>query len=662
MLTSHDYQSDRLFPRVLKRSRRFFWIWVLRILAVTALLGLVMEYGYAEPLIRRDYLHDVQAGVVLFYLAYRLIRALPRPDRWRRLARVTEDNLFFGALGLLLVLWHLEERFFAGAVPTNVWVGLAQSILVIRLGFEFLSWPLQFAQTGFHPARTLVIGFAALIVFGTLLLMLPRAAAPGGAVEGSPSFGIRLLNCLFTATSATCVTGLTVYDTGADFSRFGQCVILALIQSGGLGIMLFSTLLGQFAGRGLSLRQSLAMQSALGDAALGELKSMVRFIIVSTLVVEAIGAAILYPMSHDQGLSTPDRVFYSVFHSVSAFCNAGFGLHSDNLVRFRAHPSIYLGVIPLIVIGGIGFPVIFDLWRYLHWRLARATARFRGIRLGAPQPSHRFSLHSRLALTTTAMLIVVGTGALYLTESLLGPTPLHAIPATAAPDHAGATNEDGMASDAGAAEASQAGEVPSEPVISATHAIRDDAPGFRVLSCLFRSVTCRTAGFNISATDLESNSVAGHFVACILMYIGGSPGSTAGGIKTVTLAVVILAFWATMRGGQRVDVWGRNLSEDVVRRAGVLIFSFSGLCGLLCLMLCMTEKADLRAILFETISACGTVGLTTGLTPELSTLGRLLISAGMFAGRVGPLTVMIALAGGSRPASYQYPAGHVALG
>jgi len=547
------------------------------ICAMGALASLALEFGFDHPPLPVPFLVAVQIVAVAVYVASRGWGVIRSGNRWAAVRSNWLDAvLLFAALMFLFVRLELSHNPLLKL--STVYVGTMQVILLARLGIEGVRLNLAMSQTRLHPARLLALTFLVLIALGTLALALPRSTSTD--LHGRQDFSVpsHVLNCAFTAVSATCVTGLVVYDTGSDFTRFGQTVILVLIQAGGLGIMIFGSTLGLLVGQRLSLRQSLVLQDTISHRTLGRLRSMVVFILITTFVAEAVGAAMLYPMW--QGIeSRSERVFYSVFHAVSAFCNAGFALPSDSLVSYGRSWALYGCIAPLIVLGGLGFPVLQDLGNGLratvHRWFARVSTRpWRRAPLGDELISlqsggglhtrHRFTLHTKIVLITSGVLLAVPTLAFVLFESL-----------------------------------GNAGESLPGRQAGTTLAV---ASGFGVwLDAFFYAVTCRTAGFNSVAMDADSLSPASHLLGAVLMFIGGSPGSTAGGIKTVGLAVLLLDIWATLRGRQRVEVFHRTIPTAV-------------------------------------------------------------IMAVMFAGRLGPLTVLIALAGRTDSARYQYPEEPVGIG
>lgn len=425
------------------------------------------------------------------------------------------------------------------------------------------------------PARVSILGFAGLISLGSLLLALPQA---------SRGDSIGWVNALFTATSATCVTGLVVVETGKAFTQFGQGVILVLIQVGGLGIMTLSTLFLLMAGRRPSLVGRIVIRDTLTHGEERSLASLLRDVLLFTLIMEAAGAALIF-IRLLPGRRAIDALYMAVFDSISAFCNAGFSLFTDSFVAYRGDWVLNWVLICLIVSGGIGFLVLYELKR-------RRPFQRRGW--------SRMSLHSKLVISTTAILVTAGTLLILIMEwhnTLKGLS----------------------------------------------------VPG-RFLAALFQSATARTAGFNTLNIGGMANETL--FVLIVLMFIGASPGSCGGGIKTTTFASLIVLALSRLRGQEKPQIFHRSIPEESISKAvGVVMISTVVIvAGTMALL--MTELGEIShsasrgrflELLFEVVSAFGTVGLTTGITQGLSDLGKLILTCIMFVGRLGPLVVAIAV-------------------
>lgn len=418
------------------------------------------------------------------------------------------------------------------------------------------------------PAQMMLISFAGAIGFGTALLMQPVATTAGNHTD--------LIGALFTSTSATCVTGLTFYDTATHFTFFGQAVILALIQVGGLGIMTFSMAFALIMRRSVSIKSQVVMQDVLDQDAIVNIRQLIGFIVIMTLLLEAAGATALFFSFRQAYDSVGMAVWASIFHSVSAFCNAGFSTFSDNLTGFKYDLPVNAVIGGLIVLGGVGFVVLGDFYQAMQNKLKHRHGK-----------KHKFRIQSRLALCWTGGLIFFGTILIYWLEH-------NRLMANMQTDQA-------------------------------------------LLVSLFQSISTRTAGFN--SCDIGALQPATLFIMIILMFIGACPGGTGGGIKTTTVAVL----WAMIRAGfnrrEETELYRRTIPIETVQRAVmVLCSSLLLVCGAAAL-LAVFEQKDFLDVLFETVSAFGTVGLSTGLTPELSVSGRVLLTLLMFIGRIGPLTI-----------------------
>lgn len=481
---------------------------------------------------------------------------------------------------------------YVGGVEDGPWsVGARQAAILVMLFTRTRRVQRLFASFALNPAQLMVLTFLGAIYVGTVLLMLPAATASGQQAG--------LVDAFFTATSATCVTGLIVVDTATHFSRFGQLVILGLIQTGGLGIMTFSVSLALLAGREVRLKQQAAMQDIMDQERLAGIRRLVLFIVGLTALAEAVGACVLFFAWTDLVPEAGPRLYHACFHAVSAFCNAGFSTFSDSLVRFRAHAATNITVCLLIVCGGLGFSVFRDLGRF-----GRERWRTRGRR------HLKLSVQTQLALGTS--LLLIGLGAATLT------------------------------------------------VFEARESFQGLSMAERGWSAFFQSVSTRTAGFN--TCDIGALSSATLVLMMVLMFIGASPGSTGGGVKTTTVAVISYAVRANLTRRQHVEVCGRTLPWEVLQKAITVLALSLATVGVFAVALLYTESQPIGDILFETVSAFGTVGLSTGITPELTMPGRILVALLMFVGRLGPLTIAYSLVRFRRPARYRYAEERVMIG
>ncbi|HDS84720.1 MAG TPA: hypothetical protein ENN97_05945 [Phycisphaerales bacterium] len=572
---------------------------------LTVGLTFVMLYGFDRPVLSETLLHTIQMGVLFVFLWEKAVRFFNVEDK-RQFLR---SNWFEAPLLLTLFVVAVGAgRWFAIAHRSEAILVAVSAYLVLQVISKVCLSMVVLAASGLNPTRTLISIFVILILAGAGLLMLPKAQAD----RAEP---LSLTDAVFTATSATCVTGLIVRDTGGDFTRMGQIVILVLIQLGGLGIVIFGGVLALLLGQALSVKEAVAMQDLLSAATLNRIGAMIAFIFGGTLLIEAVGAVLMYPMwSQVPGTvaTTDQQWFFSIFHAVSAFCNAGFSLNQRSLMDFHGSWGVYLVFCPLIVIGGLGFGVLYNITSVCVDRIRRLVRRHscpeEFFQLGI---SKRLGLQSKIVLTTTAALIIGGTALLMLLE--------HYSP-------------------------------------------RPQADG-RFLTALFQSITARTAGFN--TVPIEHLSEPSKLTLMLLMFIGGSPGSPAGGIKTVTFALIIMAVYATLRKRREVELFKRSVRLVVVGRAIAVAVLFMMMLLTAVLGLCLTERHSdwtLVDLAFEVTSAMGTVGLSTGVTPTLTTAGKWIIIMTMLIGRLGPLTLLAALMFNFKPAGYDYPSEPLMVG
>jgi len=611
---------------------------VLALTAMAAVATLVLEYGGFDLTRQFHYaLRVCQTIVVAIFVLDRLARMMLARRRFQYIRENWIDFAVMGtALAAVLIGVQFEGRI---ASAGALYVIITQGYILVALLLRAVSVNMRFAGSGIRPPLLLVGSFAFLALSGSGLLMLPVA------VHEAYYEAWHYPEALFTAVSATCVTGLIVVDTGQHFTPFGQAVILALIQLGGLGIMLFGTVFAILVGKELSLRGSSVMGEMLGTQKVGRLGRVAAFVVLVTLCLELVGAVMLYPMfaaPHGAGgqASTAKAVWDSAFHSISSFCNAGFCLYNDNMMEgvqagwdqpFRQRWQVLGVMAPLIVLGGLGFPVLQDCAAYTRQSLVRLKHWLRPTvgagRHNAPRPT--LSLHSKIVLATSGMLVLVGAVLLLLVEQRPG---------------------------------GQVGRV--EFVNELTRRKRDwdsmsDAQ--RVGGAVFQSVTARTAGFN--TMDMSQLSSAGKLVTCGLMVIGGSPASTAGGMKTVSFAVLLLAAWSVLRRRREVEVFRRGLTDQLLRKTVALVVLYAALLFVVTLLLLVTMRNEtFMDVLFEACSACGTVGLSTGVTRRLTLMGKYVVTAGMFIGRLGPITLLLALTSRLKHVRYSYPQEQVIIG
>lgn len=440
----------------------------------------------------------------------------------------------------------------------------------------------------FSSPQMIIFGFILVNLMGCLLLMLPSST-----VE---KVGTSFSDALFTSTSAICVTGLVIHDTASYWSMQGQLIIMVLIQIGGMGVITAASAIAILSGRKIGLMQRSTMQESISATQVGGIVRLTGFILRAMLAIELLGAIFMAPVFCEE-FGMKKGVWYAVFHSVSAFCNAGFDLMGVNqpfssLTGFNGNTTINLAIIALIVIGGIGFLTWDDIWHHrLHF--------------------HKYRLQSKVILTVTILLILLPALYFYFYEF-------------------------------GRAEWTDLSEKE------------------RILASAFQSVTPRTAGFN--TVDLNRMSEPSQLIMILLMLIGGSPGSTAGGFKTTTLAVLFLTSFAVFFRKEDVQCFGRRIPSETVKNAATILFLYMSLFLLGGVVISCVDQVPLMGALFETSSAIGTVGLSLGLTPQLSLFSHMILILLMFWGRVGGLTLIFAVVSGHRFTKSKLPQEKITIG
>ncbi len=567
------------------------WFHGLNILLVLlALISLIGAIGFElePPYTHWNEILDICiiSGFLLIYIG-RLILTSRRFELIK--SRILESVLFLLLSFSLLV-------YFTGKPEILVWI---ESLVGVRNSYQLLvlftkvylvlfvvikllqATPILLSLQR-HPAQVIVGSFLAVILTGTLLLMTPNTTVDGQ--------GLDFIDALFTSTSAVCVTGLIVVDTATHFTFMGQLIILGLIQLGGIGIITFATLFALYISSGLGVGQMTFLRDVVNEDRVGETFSTIKRIVGITLFIEAFGA-IGYYFSWTQLLpDSGNRLWFSIFHAISAFCNAGFSLFTNSLAdqANALNWGINITTILLIIIGGLGFTTL--------WELMRGNPRKK-------IQNRQLSLHTRLVIFATVFLIVGGTAGFLVLEW--------------------------------------------------NQTLSSYSLGNKMMISLFQSVTTRTAGFN--SVDIGAMGMSTTIMFLTLMAIGASPASTAGGIKTTTISVILLSVWANVRGKERVEFAKRTIPYRTVFTAltaftlaavGLFVFTF---------LLTITENLPFLDLLFEEFSAFATVGLSRGITASLSDWGKFIVTCSMFIGRVGSVTLAVAFAQRESPKKYRYP-------
>jgi trk system potassium uptake protein TrkH len=586
--------------------------WI-RSAGLLVLLSLTVQHGFPVPVTTRKWFHLLDVLIALSFGADLLLLLFKGHAQARHAIQSRRFEFFLfalfcsllvsisllqaSALNRMLQFLHLDSTAALTLILIKLFLLLAVCIQSLRAAQRL------FVQ-GVRPELILAGSFATLILIGTLLLLLPNS----GAKPDSP---IGTIDALFTSISATCVTGLAVRDTGTDFSAFGQAVILALFQVGGLGIITFVAFLSVFSTRALPVPQMVAFRQIINAPAMSDLKREVVGIFLAAGIIELVGVILIYqflPASHGDPLS---RLAWSIFHSVSAFCNAGFALQSDSLEPYHANPGLIFTLMALIVLGGLGFLTISELLAYRFTR----TPFFRRIpffrRLHAGRAPARLTVQTKLALRVTLLLLAAGFVVFWALEL--------------------------------------------------KHILRDRPFGESFLIAAFQSVTPRTAGFNtVPIHQLQDGTLV---FLIILMVIGASPVSAGGGIKTVSFGILLLSLRAMVTRRERVEVFGRTLPAKTLLAAlsVFVLYVLSAVIGIFLLAL-LDPQLKLQDQAFEVISALSTVGLSTGITAQLSPGSKLVLCVFMFIGRVGPISLVLSVFQSRHTLAFDFPEEEVVVG
>ena len=477
-------------------------------------------------------------------------------------------------------------------LDTSRFLALIREIFFLLFLFSKKKYFRDFFSQPFvkNPTRLLAMSFLTIILVGTILLTLPVSS------ESQQRTG--LVDALFTATSATCVTGLIVKDMPKYFSTFGEILILILIQIGGLGIMTFSISIALVFGAKLGLREKKTMGEILEFPSVGEVGKIIKFILTFTFLAEFIGMCLLFSRFFPYFGSAKTAFYFSIFHSVSAFCNAGFSLFSTSMKSFVLDPVINIVMMLLIIFGGIGFVVIAGLFKRQHfireWKLSSA----------------KLTVHTKIVIIMSAILILIGFISFFVFEF--------------------------------------------------DNVLIHQGIGGKLLASIFQSITARTAGFN--TVDISRLKDVTLFMIIILMFIGASPGSTGGGIKTSTFAILILAVINMIRGKEDIEIFHRTIPKNFVYKAITIVVVSAFIVALGTALLLLTQKDSMIHLLFEVASAFGTVGLSTGVTFQLNNIGKIVIIVLIYIGRIGPLTLAYAVGRYQKRLKREYPKARIMVG
>lgn len=577
-----------------------------------AVASLILQHGFEFWRHIIAWLNGLNVLLALGFAAILLVHLATARNCRDTIHETRFELVLFGfCLALLALTPALPDELLADVFPGllhrsgfDKTLGVVHLYLLGNICIQLLRLIQRIFVAGVRPEVVLAGSFAALVLVGTLLLLLPTAGA-------DPLAPITPMDAFFTSVSASCVTGLSVRDTGTAFSEFGQLIILGLIQVGGLGIVTFVAFISVFSAKTLPVPQMVAFRRMITASHTDDLKKRLAGILLLTALIEGAGAVSLYIFTTTEG-DALEKLKWSVFHSISAFCNAGFALQSDNLESHWNNPGLNLTIILLIVLGGLGFLVLPELialggagLRLLPQLLHPRSRRF------APHLPRRLSVQSRISLIITLSLIAMGTLGFWWTES--------------------------------------------------SNVLRGVGGEDSFLVSFFQSVTTRTAGFNtVSMGDLQQATL---IMLIALMVIGGSPVSTAGGIKTVTLGILLLALRSLILQREKVEAFGRMLAGRAFFTAlnVFVLYVVTASAGMF-LVSYFDPHLALRDVSFETISALSTVGLSTGITPGLSTGSKLVLCVAMFIGRVGPIALVFSVFESRGHVDYEFPEEDVVVG
>lgn len=561
-------------------------------LYILVLFVLILDYGFKLP-------SWVIQTILYYYILLLIIAVLITTSKYIVLKKKLVPKVFiFDLLSVLFVLYCIYKQLNISTTQIVDWIRFA---IIIKLIREFATPKINYKRSILNPAQLFIISFMGLVLIGALLLMLPNATYNG----------ISFIDALFTSTSAVCVTGLTVVNTSSFFTPFGQSLIMFLIQVGGLGILTFASYFSYFFKGGATYENQIALSDISSPNKIGEVFTTLKRILGITFLIEFLGAFFIYiNISEELIPSSFDRIFFSAFHSISAFCNAGFSTLPHGMMQdgFINNYSLQFIIIIIFVFGGLGFPIVINVLRYLKYFVKRYLLWFTS-RKDNYKP-WVLTLNSKINLITTISLIILGTVIIYSKEF-----------------YNTLNTHDGIG---------------------------------KLITALFTATTPRTAGFNsIDFSELHFSSI---IVIIVLMWIGASPASTGGGIKTSTFAIAILNFLSLAKGKEKIEIWKREIANISVRRAfatmtlSLVVIGFG-----MFLISYYDSHLKLLEIAFECFSAYSTVGLSLGITGDLSAESKLVLIVIMFIGRVTMLSILIAVFKKVKTLNYRYPTDEILI-
>lgn len=561
-----------------------FWI------SLTGLIAMISDFGFYQ----NAFYQRVLDSFYFVILGIGLISTFARYIQNRKLLK--RKAFIFDLISIGFSLWLFYLFLFVGVpfetdliLENPIWVKIAVLFTFIREASEI---KINFDRTVLNPAQLFILSFLVIILIGSFLLILPNATYDG----------ISYLDALFTSTSAVCVTGLVVVDTGTHFTLFGQTIIMILIQVGGLGILTFASYFSYFFKGGTSYENQLALSDMTSSKKLGEVFSTLKYIILITFGIELFAGILIYTsIDSNNFASQSDQLFFSVFHSISAFCNAGFSTLTNSLYEsgFRFNYYLQLVIILTFVLGGLGFPIVVNILKYLKYKIITLVS--------SKKSKYRpwvLNLNSRITLVTTLSISLVAFVIFYLLEY--------------------------------------------------NNTLAEHNGFGKMVTALFGATTPRTAGFN--TIDTAAMAFPTLMMVFLLMWIGASPQSTGGGIKTSTFAIATLNILSLAKGKSRVEIFRREIADVSVRRAFAIISLSLVIIGFAIMFIAMFDpEKELKQIAFECFSAYSTVGLSLGITGDLSSASKFVIIVVMFVGRISMLSLVIAVFKKVKHKNYRYP-------
>jgi Trk-type K+ transport system membrane component len=564
---------------------------------VLGILSLLTDVGFHLPI----YFQPVFIGIYIFAVVAGFIGTIVRylfKQRLPRLKVLLIDGISYSIIVAIIYNHILDTDLHANTILNdNLWIRISVVFTFIR---EFSEKKIKYSRAMLNPAQLFILSFMGIILLGTFLLLLPKSTIAG----------IGLLDALFTSTSAVCITGLVVVDTDTHFTSFGQFIIMMLMQIGGLGILTFASYFSYFFKGGATYENQLALSDITSSNKIGEVFSTLKYIILITAIIELFAATLIFlsvSSTHFNGIM--EHVFFAMFHAVSAFCNGGFSTLGNSLYdqTFRFNYAFQLVIIITFILGGLGFPIVVNLLKYIKYQIFKLFSVAKSSRIYKPWV---LNLNSRIALFTTLVLVLVGFLFMLINEY--------------------------------------------------NNTLAEHNGFGKIVTALFSATTPRSGGFN--TVDIASLHFSSLMLVILLMWIGASPISTGGGIKTTTFAVATLNILSLAKGKTRIELFRREIADISVRRAFAVISLSLVAIGVGILFLTKSDPdKDLLSIAFECFSAYCTVGLSLGITAHLSDYGKLVIMALMFIGRVSMLSIMIAIFNKVKHKNYRYPSEEIII-